>query len=573
MKKTVKILTPILLAVAIIACTVWYMFVYDRDFTRDMLLSLARYSESQGNHKTTQWLYGIAYSHSGNNDAVAIELAEQYKSSGNFTKAEYTLSNAIADGGGIDLYIALCKTYVEQDKLLDAVTMLDSITNADIKAQLDAMRPSAPVASPEPGFYSQYISVSLTGQSGTVYASPIGQYPSTSDAPYAQAIPLTDGENTIYSLAVADNGLVSPLSIFGYTVGGVIELMEFSDAAVEAEVRKLLNVSDSADLYTNDLWTIKSFTMPVNAANYADLKHMAFLESLTIEKGSTGQLQNLSSLANLTELKISGISVSQEELGIIAGLPLLKNLTLQSCSLSSISPLEKATGLVTLDLNNNTIRNIDALRFMPNLQELNLQHNAISDLSSLSSATALTRLDVSYNALSSLAPISSLTTLTWLDANTNSLTQLGELGKLTALTYLNLKSNKLTGVDAVGGCSALTDLNISSNALTNIKSLSMLTNMLYFDFSHNQVTELPSFPKDCQLVTINGSNNLLSSLDSLSGLKHLNNVHMDYNTEISSVKALATCPVLIEVNVYATKVTDVTPLTNQSVIVNYNPVQ
>ena len=36
-----------------------------------------------------------------NGDAAgAIELAEQYKSSGNFTKAEFTLSNAIADGGG-----------------------------------------------------------------------------------------------------------------------------------------------------------------------------------------------------------------------------------------------------------------------------------------------------------------------------------------------------------------------------------------------------------------------------------------------------------------------------------------
>jgi hypothetical protein len=48
---------------------------------------------------------------------------------------------------------------------------------------------------------------------------------------------------------------------------------------------------------------------------------------------------------------------------------------------------------------------------------------------------------------------------------------------------------------------------------------------------------------------------------------------MDYNKDISSVKALAKCPVLIEVNVYATKVKDVTPLTNQNIIVNWNPVK
>ena len=37
-----KKLLPIILALLIIASLVWYCFVYDRDFTRDMLLSQAR---------------------------------------------------------------------------------------------------------------------------------------------------------------------------------------------------------------------------------------------------------------------------------------------------------------------------------------------------------------------------------------------------------------------------------------------------------------------------------------------------------------------------------------------------
>lgn len=573
MKKAIRIIVPIILAVAIVLCMAWYLFVYDRLFTRDVLLSFARYNERHGNHSTATWFYDLAYSQSGDNDAVAIELAEQYKSSGNFTKAEFTLSNAIADGGGIDLYIALCKTYVQQDKLLDAVTMLDNITNSEIKAQLDALRPKAPVSAPDPGFYSQYISVTLTGEGGTIYASTDGQYPSMTDAPYAQPIALVDGENTIYALTVAENGLVSPLSIFGYTVGGVVELMEFSDTAIESEIRKLLNVSDSTTLYTNDLWTIKSFTVPSGAANYSDLRHMTFLESLTIENGVSAELHNVSGLANLTELKIFGTAVSQDDLKSIAALPLLKNLTLQNCGLSSLSGLESAKELVTLDLNNNTIRSIQSLAGMEKLQELNLQHNVLTNLAALSGCSSLTKLDVSYNALSSIAPIASLSALTWLDAGTNSITELGEIGNLTALTVLSLKSNKLINVSAIAGCTTLTDLNIASNELTDITTLSTLTNMLYFDFSYNKVSKLPEFAKNCALVTINGSNNSLSSLDSLGGLENLNNIHMDYNTEISSVKALAKCPTLIEVNVYATKVKDVTALTNQSVIVNYNPVQ
>jgi Leucine-rich repeat (LRR) protein len=73
-------------------------------------------------------------------------------------------------------------------------------------------------------------------------------------------------------------------------------------------------------------------------------------------------------------------------------------------------------------------------------------------------------------------------------------------------------------------------------------------------------------------VNITGSYNLLSSLNSLGGLKKLNNVIMEYNTEISSVNALAKCPNLIQVNVFGTKVRDVSALTDQSIIVNYNPV-
>ncbi len=573
MKKALRIITPILLVIAIIACTCWYLFVYDREFTRDMLLSCARYSESQGNHTLATWFYGKAYAQSGNSDSVAIELAQQYKSGGNYTKAEYTLSNAIADGGGIDLYIALSNLYLEQDKLLDAVNMLNNVTNKQIKQELDKLRPATPTAIPEPGYYSQYISVTVQADSGTLYVNPNGEYPTLDSDPYSDPIALVDGENNIYALTVSEEGLVSELAIYGYTVGGVVQLMEFQDTSVEALVRELLLVSESAELFTNDLWQIKDFTVPADAKLYGDLKHMPFLEKLTVENAVSSELGFLSSLPNLTQLKITNTTISQEVLQSIAALPSLKHLTLQNCALSNIEALQNTKSLVTLDLSDNTIRNLDPLSGLQNLKELNLKHNAVTSLSALESCTALTRLDISYNSVSSLEPLSKLTGLTWLDAGTNSINQLGSIQNLSKLSYLSLASNKLTSVSAIADCAAITDLNVSSNALTDISALASLTSMLYFDFSHNQVEKLPAFPKDCQLVIINGSHNKLSSLDALSGLEHLNNVHMDYNTEITSVSPLTSCHLLIEVNVYATKVTDVTPLTNQSVIVNYNPVQ
>lgn len=572
MKKAFRIILPIILAIVIIICTAWYLFVYDRAFTRDMLLSCARYSESQGNHNVAAWFYNIAYAQSGNSDEVAIELAQQYKSSGNYTKAEYTLSNAISDGGGVDLYIALCKTYVEQDKLLDAVTMLDSVSNPAVKEQLASMRPSTPSVAPQPGFYSQFISVSLSCENGVIYYSPSGEYPSISSAPYTDPIALTEGENTIYALSIAENGLVSPLSIYGYTVGGVVQKVTFADPTIESSIRTLLNAGEDTELYTNDLWTIKNYEIPANAKDYSDLKHMAFLEQLTVSNGKSNDFSFLSSLPNLVELSIKNTDISQENLKIISGLPQLKKLTLSYCNISGVTPLSKATSLVYLDLNNNTIRNIDGLDALVNLQELNLQHNAVQQLNALSSLNQLQRLDVSYNVLTSVAPLSKLSSLTWLDASVNKITELGQIGNLKKLTHLSLAGNNLTNVSALSACTTLEELNISSNAIADISALAALTNMLDFDFSYNQVKNLPAFSKNCQLVTINGSNNKISSLSNLGGLEHLNIVNMDYNADISSVKVLSNCPVLVEVNVYGTKVKDGQALSDNGIIVNYKPV-
>lgn len=157
MKKIMKVALPLLLVILLITGAIWYMFEYDRSTVQAFLVNRARASAEKGDFETASRLYNMSYELSGEDQNVAIELAEIYKGVGNYTKAESTLTSAIADGGTAELYIALSKTYVEQDKLLDAVNMLDNISDPEIKAQLDAQRPAAPTADYESGFYSQYI--------------------------------------------------------------------------------------------------------------------------------------------------------------------------------------------------------------------------------------------------------------------------------------------------------------------------------------------------------------------------------------------------------------------------------
>lgn len=568
--KSWKRILPIFLVIAVICSIGWYLFAYDTAFTKDILVDQARFFELNGNHNIAVWLYDLAYRQSGNNEQVAIEQAQMFKQNGNYSKAEYTLSRAIATNSSVDLYIALCQTYVEQNKLLDAVTMLDRVSG-DIKTQLDALRPSAPVATPAPGFYSQYITVTVESDSGTLYVSADGEYPSIEKDKYENGVTLISGENTIYALSVGENGLVSPLSIFGYTVGGVIEEVQLSDTALDTQVRSILGLSSDAQLMTNDLWAITSLVMPSETADYTDLQYFPYLTSLTIKGGNFQNLQALSHLKQLSHLTITESTISAQDLSVISALPNLKELTLSGCMLSNIQNLSGAHDLEYLDLSNNTIRDASALSFMSGLQELNLSHNALTNLSYLSALNNLKVLNVSYNSLASVVPLAGCTALEELDISYNTISSLEGLSTLSGLTKLNAASNQLTDVSGLTANAALTNVTLSRNTISDISALSVLTKLQYFDISYNKVSKLPQWSADCELVFFNGAHNQIKEVTVLGGLKNLNTVNLS-NNAIKTVDVLASCPNLIQVDVTGNPVKNVSKLKEQSIIVYYTPV-
>ena len=421
MKKIIKRIIPLLLIVALIASACWYIFVYDRETVRDFLMAQARNCAQNGHFEAATWFYDISYDFAGEDENVAVDLAQIYKDSGNYTKAERPLVSAIADGATSELYIALCQTYVEQDKLLDAVNMLDKVADPAIKAELDALRPAAPQPDFAPGFYSQYISLNFTHEGGTLYVSTDGQYPSTTDTPCVTPVALEGGETKIYAITVGSNGLVSPLSILSYTVGGVIEAVEFSDVCIEELVKEQLMFGEYTTIYSNDLWSITSLTVPEAASELSDLRHLTYLETLSITNRAISDLSFLEGMTRLKSLDLSGCTISAD-LSILKTLPALENLTMQGCSISSLAFLEGAPSLKKLDLRSNAIGNLAVLATVPTLQNLDLSDNAVSDLQPLAGLTELTSLNLSENVLTSIAPLASCTKLGTLDVSENKLT-------------------------------------------------------------------------------------------------------------------------------------------------------
>lgn len=570
MKKILTKVIPFLLTILILLSLYWYCFIYDRNFTRDVLLTQARYHSTDGNPKLASWFYDTAYELSDQNDGVALELANQFKGAGNFSKAEYTLTNAIADGGSAQLYMALCKTYVQQDKLLDAVDLLDNLPDAAIKTELDAMRPAAPVTDPTPGFYSEYISVNLSSNGGRVYYSVDSEYPSTKKSAYTQPFVLPAGETVVQAVSVADNGLVSPLSTYTFTVGGVIEEVNFTDQAIELYLRQLINADAEGVIMTNEFWDIKEFTVPEGALNLYDLVNLPYLEKLTIKDQTLDAIDFLISLSNLKELHLSDCRIAAQDLEIIAGLPALEKLTLSNCNLSTIASLENAQRLTYLDLSNNAIRNLQPLSGLTNLRTLNLSHNALTNLDALSNLTGLAELDVSYNSLKSLTPLSDCYGLSSLLANNNQISSLDGLSQLSELTVLNVNKNTVSDVSTLASNPALVELDIGNNAVTDISALHTLTSLELFTFSNNQIPALPTWPDGSKLRSIDGSNNQVESLANLKNMHNLTHVSMDYN-KITSVDEISKCYNLVQVNVYGNPIENVDSLKEREIIVNWDP--
>ena len=241
MKHTLKIILPIILILAIVIGACWFFLIARRDVTESIFVYWGEHFYEAGRYSRAVAFYKAAMRFAPKDAELAIRLADAYKKSGNYTKAEYTLVSAITQiPDSVSLYVALSGTYVEQDKLLDAETMLSRITNDAVRTQIDALRPAAPVIEPESGNYSEYIDVTVTGSSGTVYAVCNSDFPASAQDIYTGPISLEAGESRIVALSVAENGLVSDAAYAGYTVGNVVEEVKLADAGLDAYVRELL---------------------------------------------------------------------------------------------------------------------------------------------------------------------------------------------------------------------------------------------------------------------------------------------------------------------------------------------
>ena len=552
MKYILKIFLIVLLVVAIIGAACWFFLVQRPDLTMSVFAHWGDYFYDAGRYNRAVSLYETACKLSPNNANLPVRLAQAYINSGNYTKAEYTLVSAITNNPeSVQLYVALSKTYIEQDKILDAEQMLDRITSADVKAQIDALRPNAPVLSPESGYYSEYIDVAVTATGGTAYLAVNQDYPSIETDAYEAPVTLEAGDSKVVVVTVAENGLVSDAVYGGYTIGSVVEEVKLSDSALDSYVRELLGKTASDTIMSDELWEIEELTLPEGVQDISDLTRFAGLKTLTIQNATGLDLSVLPQLTTLQTLDLSGTTLPTSTLDAIGTLPELKKLVLQSCAVTAINPLVGLSNLEYLDLTNNSVSDLTAITALEHLKDLYLTNNPVKSITYLNSCLELERLHIENCGVS----------------------RLSSLAGNTSLQELYASNNEISDISVLSDCVSLSVLDISDNQVKDVSVIANLPELTYFLASHNQIESLPTFDTaTCKLVRINVNNNQLTDLSPLKGLPALNYIFADYN-QISDISGLEDCPLLTQLNLFDNPVNEAQVKALQEIgrIVNYTP--
>ena len=212
-------------------------------------------------------------------------------------------------------------------------------------------------------------------------------------------------------------------------------------------------------------------------------------------------LDGLKFFPSLNTLVIDGNDVKSLE--PVAKCASLISFSAQGCSLDNAKaePLKRLSGLVYLNIKENSLTDLSLLSYLPKLQILNVGQNELASdkIFAEASLPELKRLYVNASGLTSIENISRLRTLEYLDisglslydkdiACLQNLTNLQTLvcrsntvregtvfNSLPNLKVLDLYNNEIYDLTNLAGCEKLEELDVSANVLYKLNGIEKLT--------------------------------------------------------------------------------------------------
>jgi Leucine-rich repeat (LRR) protein len=520
----------------------------------------AEQAHETGDFARAAALYARVLDNSPRDEALRLLTSELYRKAGNLSRAEYILFIGLRDvGPSAALYEKLCAIYVEQDKLFDAVELLDNILSFDAQSRIMAVRPSPPVFLLPGGVYEEHVEAGLAaGESCVIYVSWTGSIPSVSTDLYTGPVALGLGTTAVRAVAVNADGLVSGWADSEYTLRNVVDPVVFTDPEMERVIRRSIGKPGGLVL-TSDLWDIAELLVP-EPADYQtldDLIYLPRLQTLSLTgNGSRCDISVLPKLENLSRLTLTTLAIDAFDLDIIGQCYNLEYLNLTDNRIGSAEPLEGLERLVELDLSKNNLLDVTPLSRFGSLRSLKLTQNAIQQLSALSNLVNLEVLEVNENLVNSLRGLESLSRLEILDVSYNPwLTSIHEVSSLTSLKELKAAHCRLEALPDLSKLKSLDTLHIFNNSIPNLDGAAGLPSLRDLDCNTNAISSLEPLRGCGALEILDVSGNAVSSVEPLGGLPNLALLRIEHNN-VKTLLPLRTCPKLRDIYAFGNSLTD-----------------
>ena len=222
----------------------------------------------------------------------------------------------------------------------------------------------------------------------------------------------------------------------------------------------------------------------------------------------------------------------------------LTNLDGYAQSITTLTGLEQATNLRTLDLGQNQIVDISALSSLTQLTHLYLDDNQIADISPLAGLRNLRLLRLARNPITDLMPLLALqqqnpgldvdihvpprgSGVTFADANLEAAVratlELRSADPLTTTTMLNLITleaydRRIASISGLEHATNLVALDLGLNQIVDISPLAGLTQLEVLYLDDNQIVDVSPLAGLTKLNTLFLRGNPIASLDPISHL-------------------------------------------------------
>ena len=177
----------------------------------------------------------------------------------------------------------------------------------------------------------------------------------------------------------------------------------------------------------------------------------------------------------------------ENALGKASGAPItaadmanLTHLKAKNANISDLTGLEFAINLTNLDLSDEYVE----------AERRSINSNSVSNLSPISSLTKLRGLWLQRNAISDISPVAGLTNLTGFSLGSNSVSDISAVAGLANLTDLWLQDNNISDISPVEGLTNLTRLGLNGNNISDISAVAGLTNLTNLRLQHNNISDI-----------------------------------------------------------------------------------